>query len=494
MTKLDYTHSKSFLSAFFFLTILIGIFLAIYQFIFNRSLWLDEASLALNIINRDFIELTKPLDYVQVAPIGFLFVEKVFVSVLGKNEFSLRIFSLISFLISIPYLYFLSNKLLRNQMMALMAASIYCITLSLINYSSEVKQYSIDVLLTILILYYCLTIQLNKNSSLVILSIIGSIAIWFSNTSIIILFVAGSYLIYFEGLQNKNFKIVSIFVFWLISFFIYYFLFIFDHPSKEVVVAYWRYENGFLPLNILSKEFCYFFFGIFNSIYSYLLGFGSFWFIPFIISVISVIALFKERQFTLIYFCLAPILVHVLLSGLELYPFKDRLILYVAPLTIIIFTFGLYSIFNFINDRIIHIPSFLLVVPICLMFYPIYLKFPIKKEEIKISLNYIKQNIKSMETIYVHYGAVRSFKFYEDIKFITFNNSIIYDKGHREGDSKYDATIMNLKGKVWFVFTHPYRDEKEHIVEDLLNTGAELIDKKEYKGSTIYYIDVDTEI
>ncbi|MDZ7695461.1 MAG: glycosyltransferase family 39 protein [Deltaproteobacteria bacterium] len=418
-----------------------------------------------------------------------MFVEKAFVLILGKNEFSLRIFPLISFLISIPYFYFLSKKLLNNQMMALMATSIYSITLSLINYSSEVKQYSIDVLLTILIFYYCLTLQLDKNRSLVILSIIGSVAVWFSNTSIIILFIAGIYLIYSEGLQNRNFRIAFILVFWIISFFIYYFLFILDHPTKEIMIAYWRDEGGFLPLNILSKEFYNFLFEIPKSIYSYLLGYGPFWLIPFVISLTAIVILFKQRQFPLLYFCLAPIVVHVLLSALELYPFKDRLILYITPLIIIIFSIGLYSIFEFINRRIIKLSYLLLIIPVFSIFYPIYLKYPIKKEEIKLSLNYINHNINNMDIIYVHYGAFRAFKFYEDINFITLNNSIIYDNGDRKEDSKYDPKILNLNGKVWLIFTHPYRSEEEYILETLLNNGSEILEEKKYKGSSVYYID-----
>ena len=84
MKKHDLQNPQFVLSAMFYLIIFIGAFLAIYQFIFNRSLWLDEASLALNIISKDFIGLTKPLDYDQVAPIGFLFIERISVLIFGK--------------------------------------------------------------------------------------------------------------------------------------------------------------------------------------------------------------------------------------------------------------------------------------------------------------------------------------------------------------------------------------------------------------------------
>lgn len=310
--KKNYVQNPQFvLSTMFYSIIFIGAFLAIYQFIFNRSLWFDEAYLALNIISKDFIELTKPLNYNQVAPIGFLLIERISVLILGKNELALRIFPLISFLTSIPLFYLFSNKLVKNNVIALISTSIFSITLSLLSYSSEVKQYSSDVLFTIIILYYSLTLQLNKNKSLFIYAIIGSIAVWFSNVSIIILFVTGVYFLHFEGYQNKNCKILFPFLFWATSFFIYYYLFIHNHPATEHMVSFW--EKSFLPLNPFSKDFYSFLFRATQNVYGYLLSFGFFWFIPLLISLSAIVFMLKHRKYTLLYFCLAPIILHLLL-------------------------------------------------------------------------------------------------------------------------------------------------------------------------------------
>ena len=47
--------------------IFVSVGLSSYQFLNNRSLWLDEASLAKSIVNRNYFELLFPLDYGQVA-------------------------------------------------------------------------------------------------------------------------------------------------------------------------------------------------------------------------------------------------------------------------------------------------------------------------------------------------------------------------------------------------------------------------------------------
>ncbi|MCK4678882.1 MAG: hypothetical protein KAT48_12180, partial [Bacteroidales bacterium] len=49
------------------LMIAIGICIRLRNYFFNRALWLDEATLSLNIVNRDYLQLLKPLDTLQVA-------------------------------------------------------------------------------------------------------------------------------------------------------------------------------------------------------------------------------------------------------------------------------------------------------------------------------------------------------------------------------------------------------------------------------------------
>jgi len=481
-----------FLSAMFYLIIFIGAFLAIYQFIFNRSLWLDEASLALNIINKNFIELTTPLDYYQVAPIGFLFIEKISTLLFGKNEFALRIFPLISFLLSIPFFYLLSNKLSKNNVIALISTSFFSISYSLLYYSSEVKQYSSDVLLTIIILFYTLTLQLNKDKSLFIYAIIGGFALWISNISVIILFVAGIYTLYIEGYRNKNYKILLPLLFWAASFLVYYFLFIHNHSTTEIMMTYW--EKSFLPINPFSKDFYIFLYQAIQDIYFHLLNFGIFWFFALIISLSAIEFMLKQKKYALLFLCLTPVVVNLLLSGLKLYPFSGRLILYIVPLILFIFSIGLYHLYEFTNKKTVIFSYFLLILPVLIMFHSIHSNFPIKKEEIKSSLNYIEKNIKQDEAIYLYSGSYRAFAFYEQTKIIHINNPIIVGASYRNENYKYKHELLNLKGKVWLLFSHVYLvrkkdNEEKYMMGFLLSNGSELLDVKKFSGSSVYYVD-----
>jgi len=382
-------------------------------------------------------------------------------------------------------------------MISLISTSIFSITLSLLYYSSAVKQYSTDVLITIIILYSSFTLSFNKKRSLIIYAIIGGAAIWFSNVSIITLFVTGIYFLYFEGYRNKNYKILFPFLFWAISFFIYYYFFFHNHPAKEEMQNFW--EKSFLPLNPFSSDFYRFLFKATKDIYGSLLGFHHFWAIPLIISLSGIRFMLKYRNYTLLYFCLAPIVLHLFISGLKLYPFSGRQILYIVPLVILLYSIGLNYLFEVASKKIPRLPNFLLILPVLIMVYPICSKFPIKIEEIKYSLNYIEKNIKKDEAIYVYYKANRALSFYKETGVFDINNTIIVGTSHRNKNHEYDNELLNLKEKVWLLFSHVYEknkkgDEEEYIVNFLLSRGSELLDVKIYKGSSVYYIDTKKPI
>src|SRR5262245_57188911 len=64
---------------------LAGAGLRIVRFLQERSLWLDEASLAMSIVRRPFSGLVGTLDHEQGAPIGFLMAMKLGTRVLGEG-------------------------------------------------------------------------------------------------------------------------------------------------------------------------------------------------------------------------------------------------------------------------------------------------------------------------------------------------------------------------------------------------------------------------
>ena len=123
-----------------------GIGLALFQLLSNRSLWLDEAMLAISIVHRDFFGLLQPLELNQVAPILFLQLEKIFFLALPHSDLALRIFPLTAWLLSVILFSRIARSMLPGRY-AIFAVTLVVFNPTLLRYSGEVKQYSSDVLL-----------------------------------------------------------------------------------------------------------------------------------------------------------------------------------------------------------------------------------------------------------------------------------------------------------------------------------------------------------
>ena len=237
--------------------LLLGVTLSLVQFIYNRSLWRDEASLALNIINKNGLELLKPLDYMQVAPILFLQLEKLFSILLPNSEYGLRLLPLLCFWFSLYFFYGILKLTFKNYYTIIFALSLFVFNYNLIYYSSEVKQYICDVLVLTSIYYFTLKSYKKEETKYYILGILGCVSIYLSNVTPIILFSCGIYLFY-NSLINKKiyFKHMAIVSFvWGITFLSYYYYFIHGHPTSDYMVTYWSNQNAFMPHNLFSADF-----------------------------------------------------------------------------------------------------------------------------------------------------------------------------------------------------------------------------------------------
>ena len=79
------------------LLVVAGVALRSWRFAAGLSIAGDELAVAQNVVDRSLISLlTQPLAYDQVAPRGFLLVERLAVLALGPNEYALRLFPFVA--------------------------------------------------------------------------------------------------------------------------------------------------------------------------------------------------------------------------------------------------------------------------------------------------------------------------------------------------------------------------------------------------------------
>jgi len=134
------------------IAIVAGVALRVVEFVRDRPLWLDEAMLALNIAGRSLGQLARPLDYDQSAPLAYLWIERLAVSVGGVSERSLRILPFAAGLALVPLVWLVARRLAGARAAAL-ATVFAALSVSLVTFSAEAKQYGVDPVATLLIVW-----------------------------------------------------------------------------------------------------------------------------------------------------------------------------------------------------------------------------------------------------------------------------------------------------------------------------------------------------
>ncbi|MGO9111765.1 MAG: glycosyltransferase family 39 protein [Thermoguttaceae bacterium] len=129
----------------------VGVAARLIRYLLRFPLWGDEAMLATNFLDRDYAGLMQPLDFHQVAPLLFLWIELTAVKLLGFHEWSLRLFPLLCSIASLFLFHRLARLLLHGTALVL-AIGIFAVTYSGLRYAAEVKPYGVDLMVSTLLL------------------------------------------------------------------------------------------------------------------------------------------------------------------------------------------------------------------------------------------------------------------------------------------------------------------------------------------------------
>ncbi len=129
----------------------LGIACRLYVYLLSFPIWRDEASLALNLVARDFRGLLGELDNYQVAPLLFLWMEKAVCQYLGSSAALLRLVPLLAGVTGLMLFWHLSRRCL-SPLPAALAVGCLAVAQSPIHLAATVKPYSLDLLCAALLL------------------------------------------------------------------------------------------------------------------------------------------------------------------------------------------------------------------------------------------------------------------------------------------------------------------------------------------------------
>lgn len=114
----------------------------------GRSFWSDEAKLALCVAGESFGSLLRPLPHDQVAPVPYLWLERALFLALGPGERALRLSSLLAGLACLVLLAALLRRL-TDPPAGLLALAVAAVSPLLVRYGVELKPYGLDALVSV---------------------------------------------------------------------------------------------------------------------------------------------------------------------------------------------------------------------------------------------------------------------------------------------------------------------------------------------------------
>jgi hypothetical protein len=314
----------------------LGVLARLRQWAGGRSLWLDEVLIADNLVHRGFWQLlTDQLAHSQAAPVLWLWTERLMVDVFGSSERSLRILPLLSG-IAVLWLTLLLARQVLPRVLVPVPVLLVSLHPGLIYYANEVKQYSTDVMvvLVLLLLAFRIPSRTVDGPALRRFSAVAVVAVWASHPSVFVLAALSLVLVLrptIAGDTARAFRVALVLSPWLLSLLVSYVLVLRKTTENDALFAYWGYSfpRGTLDL---PAWFCRRWYGLAHlplqltvrPIGLALLAFGLF-------------RLCKHggRSASLLW---AAVPVALLGAAVSAYPFAGRLALWLVPIAAITMT------------------------------------------------------------------------------------------------------------------------------------------------------------
>ncbi len=312
-----------------------GALLRLHQYLFNRSLYLDEAALALNVLHRSPGALFTPLAYDQAAPAGFLLLQKAMVTMFGDSEYALRLLPLLAGLLALLAFWPLARRSLVNRAGAFTALALFAVSSGLVYFAADTKQYSVEAAVSVgLYLATALALQRRFDGvAIALLGAAGAVAVWLSFPAVFVLAGIGLPLgvaALASGERRRTLHLLLVGAIWLGSFLAMYFAMGLEHSQTvSAMQFYWSRDGRFAPLPPTSAaDVRWYYEALFALLQRptgiILQGLGAF------LALLGVGSLWRRDRVWLATLSV-PIVLTLLASGFYLYPFHGRVLTFLVP-------------------------------------------------------------------------------------------------------------------------------------------------------------------
>lgn len=454
--------------SFWILIFSLGVLLRCLNYFPHSSMHFDELTSALNIRDRSFYQLaTESLDYNQVAPVGFLWLEKLATSLMGVNDLAYRFFPFLFSLLSLLIFYSLSKQFLKGISL-LGALLLFAASISAINHAGEAKQYSGEIAISVFLVWSAL--QLLKGplqpATIWLIGLGGFLFILCSLPSVLMapLVLSGVLIAVLKRKTELPLKqLIAVAIPWGLAclLLIIYAKFVIAAEVQQAMSGYW--SVGFASLNSLGDFIRWFLVSIGQQFTFFLIGWmgdylAGLYAIPLTLLIFSVVGIVflsqKNGLASLILF--VPLFTALLLAIFKLLPFYGRVSIYATWPILLAGMAGLDALKKWLPRLFSPFVSTLTMMAICLplVFVQMWHKeaqLPYNSQSSQPVLKELKRQMQPGDILYVYFKARHALHFYGPQEGLTDYRV----GGSYQSIEPFLRELDSLKGhkRVWFFFT-----------------------------------------
>lgn len=475
--------------------VVLGFGLRLIPLLSDRCLWIDEAMLALNLVERTPRQLLEPLDWNQGAPAGFLLLTKAAIMVFGQDEWALRLVPFVGSVMGLVAFAWVARRLLPAEA-AVIAVALFSTSPFLISYAAECKQYATDAALTVGLLAISVGLLQGEKGfrHWAWLAGVGAIAVWFSHPVAFVLGGIGTAL-FLDAVVAKDRRragaCAATIACWLASFGVCYVVSLKQLGNNQFLLDYW--DGHFLPLPPKSMGDLLWLADHFFGFLAFPGGMGGtevkIGGLSGAMLLTGLVVIGRER-WPVAVALVVPAILALAASALNKYPFAGRLLLFLVPLMVICVARGAWAIAAALRPiqpfAAIVVLGLLFVAPMLEMYQT--LRRPPRSEQIAPVVNDVRRHWQPGDKVYIYYGSEPAFTFYTREN--PFPPGVVFGENHRKDRTAYRDELGKLTGepRVWLLFSHRHQNE-----ESLLLAYAESMGRCNreirYEGAAAYLFD-----
>lgn len=442
----------------------------VWQYLANSSLWVDEAALARNIADRSPGELLQPLDYAQVAPAGFLLVEKAFVSLLGDGELALRLFPLLCGLAALPIFWRLASRVLAGWW-GVYALGLFALATPLVYFSSQVKQYSSDVAATVVVLAAAVWLRSGSGADLFPrarrAAIAGAAVAWLSQPVAFVLAGSGATLAWCAWRERRPAALrasLLVCAAWAASSGLAAALAVRNVSPADRAYLDWYWSNGLMPFPPASfadalwvwDRLTWLFGAFVTGLRRTNGGLGYPWSQVFVgLTMVGYFAIWRVRR-DMALILLMPVVVVILAAAFQLYPLSGRVVTFLIPVLLIPVAAGAGFVIDALPARVQLLAPVLLAIAIGSPIYATLLALPPERtEHLRPVMEAVSRHRLPGDAVYVYYGAGQAFLYYAP-RFGLTPRDYVLGRCSVTDQRAYlrDLDAFRGRSRLWLVSTH----------------------------------------